>query len=437
MTAVRPIDYRARRERALAELGETALLAMAQPTAQRNSTVEHNYRQESFLHWLTGFEEPETALLILPHKPVGERFVLFLRERDPERETWDGRRVGVERAVERLGVDQAYAWSTLWDKLPELVGPARGIYFGLGIDEGWDRSFIRFLTQHKARFGKKTSGAKLPVYDAALVSGRLRLRKEAAEVDRMRAAAEITRAAHLRAMKETKPGINERDVHGFLLGEFLRGGAEMEAYGAIVAGGDNACILHYRDNNAVLKDGQLLLIDAGSQFEYYASDVTRTFPIGKRFTSEQRAVYEIVLAAQKASIAAAVPGASLELVHTTAIEKLTDGLMSLGLLKGARDDLIANRAFFKYYPHGTSHWIGMDVHDVGVYYVDGKPQALEAGMYFSVEPGLYFDPNDQTIPSGFRGIGVRIEDDVLVTATGNEVITAAIPKELDALENRH
>jgi Xaa-Pro aminopeptidase len=437
MSSPRPIDYRARRERCLAELGEHALLAMAQPTAQRNSTVEHNYRQESFMHWLTGFEEPEAALLVLPHKPVGERFVLFLRQRDPERETWDGRRLGVERAKERLGIDQAYPFSALWEKLPELVGTAKGIYFNLGLDEGWDRNFIRFLGQHKARFGKKTSGAKLPVHDIALISGRLRLRKDAAEVDRMRAAAAITRAAHMRAMKETRPGLSERDVHGVLLGEFLRGGAEMEAYGAIVAGGDNACILHYRENNAPLKDGDLLLIDAGSQFDYYASDVTRTFPVGKRFSPEQKAVYEVVLAAQKACIAAAVPKSSLEAVHDTAIRTLTEGLLSLGVLKGARDELIQNRAFFKYYPHGTSHWIGMDVHDVGVYYTDGKPLPLEAGMYFSVEPGLYFDPADESIPQAFRGIGVRIEDDVLVTDSGNDVITAGIPKEVADLENRN
>lgn len=437
MTAVRPIDYQARRERALAELGDCALLAIAQPTAQRNSTVEHSYRQESFLHWLTGFEEPESALLLLPDRPVGERVVLFLRERDPERETWDGRRLGIERAVERLGVDQAYPWAQLWEKLPELLAATRGVYFGLGLDEGWDRSFIKVLQQHKARFGKKTTGAKLPVYDVSLISGRLRLRKEPAEVDRMRQAAAVTRTAHARAMKETKPGMNERDVHGLLIGEFLRGGAEMEAYGAIVAGGNNACILHYRENNAALEDGQLLLIDAGSQYDYYASDVTRTFPVGKRFSPEQKAVYEVVLAAQKACIATAVPGSSLEAVHDKAIEKLTEGLIQLGILKGYRDELIKTRAFFKYYPHGTSHWIGMDVHDVGVYYVDGKPKPLEAGMYFSVEPGLYFDPSDPAIPEGFRGIGIRIEDDVLVTESGNEVITSAIPKEVAELENRN
>ncbi len=437
---VRPIDYGLRRERAAAaaasHYGPCAILAVSQPAAYRNSTVEHGYRQESFLHWLTGFEEPESALLILPHKPAGERIVFFLRERDPERETWDGRRLGVERARERLGVDQAFPMASLWDKLPELLSGAKGIFFPLGMDEVYDRQFIKALAAHKARFGKKSSAARLPIFDLALISGKMRLHKAPEEIDRMRAAAAITRQAHGKVMQTVRPGMNERDVHAQLLAEFLAGGAEMEAYGAIVAGGVNACILHYRENDAPLKDGELLLIDAGSQYQYYASDVTRTFPVGQKFTPEQKAVYEVVLKAQKAAIAKAVPGSSLDAVHEEAVAQLTQGLIDLEILKGERDELIRNRAFFKYYPHGTSHWIGMDVHDAGVYYVDGKPLPLAAGMYFSVEPGLYFDPADETIPAAFRGIGIRIEDDVLVTETGNEVITAGIPKEVHELEGR-
>lgn len=431
------VDYRARMSR-LAELAEGgAVLVLSQPTAYRNSTVEHGWRQESFLYYMTGFVEAESALLVLPFKPEGERYHLFLRERDPERELWDGKRLGTARAKSQVPVDQAHTIESLWDKLPDLMGEAKRLYVTLGLSEDYDRRIIRALAVHKGKHGKHNLSAKVPLFDAQYLAGLMRLRKGPEEVERMRDAAAVTRQTFAKVYRTVRPGMTERDVHGLILGEFMAGGAEMEAYGGIVAGGNNACCLHYRDNDQLLKDGDLLLIDAGAQKHYYASDVTRTFPIGRRFSSEQKAVYEIVLAAQKAAIAKATVGSTLPKIHDEATGQLIDGLLSLGILKGSKDEILAKGSHRKYYPHGTSHWIGMDVHDVGMYRDRGDWMKLESGMYFSVEPGLYFDAADESVPAPFRGIGIRIEDDVLVTAQGPDVLTDGIAKEVHELENRN
>jgi Xaa-Pro aminopeptidase len=437
VTQVAPIDYRARIARVVKELDGGVLVVPSQPEAVRNSSVGHHYRQESFFHWLTGFVEPEAALVLSSTKPEGERATLFLRERNPERELWDGRRVGVERAKERMPmIDRARPIEAFWDELPDLIGDADKVFFPLGLHEEYDRRFIKALNAHKGRYGKQQLAARLPVHDAYELAGRVRLRKESAEIERMRAAAAATRKTYETVFRSVRPGMNEREVHALLVGGFLGHGGEMEAYGSIVAGGVNACILHYHENDQPLRDGELLLIDAGAQVEYFACDVTRTFPVGKTFTPEQRALYDVVLAAQKAAIAAAVVGSSLGRIHDTAIEHLVDGLLHLKIMQGSREEIIAKQAFRRYYPHGTSHWIGMDVHDVGVYRRRGEHLPLEAGMYFSVEPGLYVDPADTAAPEAFRGIGIRIEDDVLVTAAGPDVVTAGIAKEPRELENR-
>lgn len=434
---VSPIDYRARHEELAAELGGGALLLLSQPSAYRNSTVANAWRQDSFFHFLTGFEEPESAFLYLSHRPKGERAHLFLCEKDPVRELWEGRRLGLSEAKKRLPVDEVHPITSLWEKVPQLLGAATKLYAPLGMSEDYDRNIIQVLTRHKAAHGKKNLACKLPVFDADYAAGRLRLRKRPDEVERMRAAADVTRKTFAKIYQTVRPGMNERDVHGLILGEFLRNGGEMESYGSIVAGGVNACVLHYRENNAPLNDGELLLIDAGAQYGYYASDVTRTFPIGKRFSPEQRALYDIVLEAQKASIAKAVPGSSLTAVHDATVERLTEGLIDLGFLKGSKQEIIETLSYKRYFAHGTSHWIGMDVHDVGVYSHEGQPVKLEPGMYFSVEPGLYVDPSDELVPERFRGIGIRIEDDVLVTAGGYDVVTTGIAKEVAELENRY
>jgi Xaa-Pro aminopeptidase len=431
-----PIDYRDRLARLMSELGDGALLHVAPPPAIRNNTVEHTWRQESFLHYLTGFSEPEAAILVLPFKPEGQRVLLFLREKDPQAELWDGPRLGVAKAKATLAVDDALPISTLWDRLPDLLGDAARLYYALGLSAEADRKLIHALGQHKARHGKRNLSCKLPVFDALGVAGRLRLHKEPAEVERLRGAAAITRRAFAKVYATVAPGMSENQVHGLILGEFIAAGADMEAYGSIVAGGRNACVLHYRDNNGPLRDGELLLIDAGAQFQYYASDVTRTFPIGKRFSGEQKAVYEVVLEAQRRALGVAVPGSTLTALHKEAVQTIAEGLKHLGLAAGSADEIVETGAVRRYFPHGTSHWIGMDVHDVGVYSDGGQPVALEPGMYFSVEPGLYVDPGDERAPPGFRGIGVRIEDDCLITATGHEVVTAGIAKDVSELENR-
>lgn len=431
------VDYGARLNRVEAALDGGALLVMAQPIAYRNSSVEHAWRQDSTFFYLTGFEEPDAALLILPFKPEGERHILFLRDKDPERELWDGRRLGVTGAKSQLTIDQAQPFPTLWQKLPDLLGEANKLYCNLGQSPEYDREIIQALITHKNRHGKKHHACKIPIYDAGYLAGKLRLRKGPEEVERLRIAASATRKAYAKMYQTVRPGLTERDVYGLLLGEFLANGGDREAYGSIVAGGANACVLHYRENNMPLHDGDVLLIDAGAEFQCYASDVTRTLPVGKRFSAPQKAIYEIVLEAQKAAIAKATVGSSLPAIHDEATRKLVDGLLQLKLMQGHPEELIAKGAHKKYFPHGTSHWIGMDVHDVGVYQEHGKPVGLEPGMYFSVEPGLYFDPKDESVPAAFRGIGVRIEDDVLVTSGGPDVVTTGIAKEVRELENRN
>ena len=432
-----PINHKQRLERLVAELGSSALVAPSQPEALRNATVEHSYRQESFLHYLLGFGEPHCALVVLPFRPEGDRIHLFLRTKNPERELWEGRRLGLEAAKTNLPIDVAHDIAQLWDKLPELLLDADSVHYNFGICERNDRQFINALVAHKVMLGRRKGAAKLPVFDATVVAGKLRLHKEPTEAERMRAAAAATHGAFERIFRMTRPGLSERDIHGMIVGEFLQRGAEMEAYGSIVAGGANACILHYRSNNQPLREGELLLVDAGAQYEYYACDVTRTFPIGKRFSPEQLALYEIVLRAQRAAIAKALPGGTLNAIHDEATAVLIDGLVHVGLLQGSRDEILSNKSFRRYFPHGTSHWIGLDVHDVGLYQDQRGPIPLAAGMYFSVEPGIYVDPQDLTAPEAFRGVGIRIEDDVLITETGHEVVTAGIPKEPEDLENRY
>ncbi len=432
---ITPINYRARREAACSELAEGAMLVMAQPTAIRNNNQEHPYRQESFLHYLTGFEEPESALLILAHKPESQRYIMFLRDNDAFAELWDGKRLGVRNAPNALQVDAAFPIEQLWEKLPELLDGALRLYYHLGRDESNDRHLVAAIHQLRRRRGRTTQSL-ISIHDPNFISGRLRLHKQPEEVERMHAAAAITRQAFAKVYAAVRPGMNEREVWAILLHEFLRQGADMEAYTSIVAGGANACGLHYRDNNQPLRDNELLLIDAGAQYAYYASDVTRTFPIGKKFTPEQKAVYETVLEAQLAAIAKARAGSTLTHIHDAAVEKLVDGMIQMKFFKESPQQIIEQNLYRKYYPHSTSHWIGMDVHDVGDYQEDGVPITLAPGMYFSVEPGIYIEPSDTSVPEAFRGLGVRIEDDVLITTGDPEVVTHGIAKNISELENR-
>jgi Xaa-Pro aminopeptidase len=434
--SLQPIDYQARRERVASLIGDGALLVLSQPEAVRNSDVEHLYRQESFLYYLTGFEEPESALLLLGKpKDQGQAF-MFLRERDDLLELWNGRRLGTSAATTALKVDKAIAIEAMWSELPELLKGASKLHYHFGFDPVSDLQVIRTLQAEKKKRGRSAVNSLLPVYDAIHIAGLARLRKDAAEIERMRAAATVTKKTFDTIYATVRPGMTERDVNGIIVGEFMKLGSEMEAYGAIVAAGANACCLHYRENRHILNDGELLLIDAGSQVEYYASDVTRTFPIGKSFTPEQKAVYEIVLQAQLACIDKCQIGSNLVDIHDTAVRVITSGLCDIGLLKGSIDSLIEKQEFKKFYPHGTCHWLGMDVHDVGDYLTDGKPTRLDEGMVFTVEPGIYIDPKTPSVPKSFLGIGVRIEDDILMTKLGPDVLTKDIPKSVKELENR-
>lgn len=434
MLTLPPIDFRSRLDQVISKLNGQAMLLIAQPQAYRNSTVEAPWRQDSLFYYLTGFSETDAALLILSHRNTSEpRVILFLRDKDPHAELWNGLRLGVSAAKKSLVIDEAYTWEDLWTKLPGLLTGSHGLFYSLGVWHDYDRKVIEALRKHRVTAARNAAGM-LSISDPALIGGGLRIRKGPEEVARMKAAAKITAGAFSRALKELRPGQSERDVHATLLYEFLKGGAEMEAYGSIVAGGNNACVLHYRDNNAPLRDGELLLIDAGCQVDNYASDVTRTYPINGKFTPAQKKLYSICLAAQKDAIAAAKPGATWIDVQDAAFKTLAKGLIDIGLIKEPLDEALQKNIHKQFCPHGISHWIGLDVHDAGVYKHGDTPVAFEAGMYFSVEPGIYINASDTSVPEEYRGIGIRIEDDVLITASGNEVLTAAIPKEIVDIE---
>ena len=434
MLSLPKVNYRARVDRVMALLDGHAMLLTAQPQPYRNSTVETLWRQDSFFYFLTGFSETDAALLLLPHREAKEpRVILFLRDKDPVAELWNGLRLGVSAAKETLSIDEAYAWEDLWTKLPSLLSGAKGLSYSLGHWPDNDRKVIDALRKHRMLNARNAVGL-LPISDPAQFSAVTRILKAPEEIARMKAAAGITKTAFKRVLSELKPGQTERDVHATLLHEFLKGGAEMEAYGSIVAGGSHACVLHYRDNNATLRDGALLLIYEGSKVYNYASDVTRTFPINGRFSAPQKALYSVCLASQKAAIAAAKPSATWVDVQDAAFKTLAQGLIDLGLIKLPLAEAMEKNAHKHFCPHSISHWIGLDVHDAGRYMENGKPVPFQPGMYFSVEPGIYINSNDATVPEEYRGIGIRIEDDVLITASGNEVLTDGIPKEISEIE---
>jgi Xaa-Pro aminopeptidase len=397
------------------------------PVFLRNNDVEHEYRQDSDLFYLTGFDEPESVAVL---DAVTRKVTLFVRPRDRDREVWDGPRAGVDGATALFGADEAFVISELEEKLPGLLQNHRRVYYRLGHNRKFDDRLLAGIDRVKAR---QRTGASAPteVVDPGTILHEMRLRKTVPEVEAMRTAARITREAHELAMRRTKPGMHEYEVEALLLDTFRRHGSERPAYGSIVGSGPNACVLHYRKNDRRIHDGELLLIDAGCEYGYYASDVTRTFPVGQAFSREQQAIYELVLEAQLQGIEATRPGANLDTIHALNVEIITKGLVRLGLLQGEPEKLIETEGYKRFFMHRTSHWLGMDVHDVGTYYEAGKARPLEAGMVLTVEPGIYIAPDDATVPPAWRGIGVRIEDDVLVTPSGPEVLTAGIPKTVD------
>ena len=404
------------------------------PTRVRNHDCDYRYRPDSDFWYLTGFAEQDSCLVLLPGTtPEEDKSILFLRKRDPLMETWNGRRLGLERAPAALNIDEARDISSIWTDLPKILSDWERIVYRTGQDNDTDRKLLDCVSALRQR---ARGGVEPPVelLDTAPFVHELRLFKTTEEVKEMRRAAEITTEAHNEAMRQTQPGWNECEVDALIDFTFRRRGSTGAAYNNIVAGGGNACILHYVENNEELKDGDLLLIDAGSESSYYASDVTRTFPVNGSFSPEQRAVYEAVLASQVATIEGLAPGVSFDWMHKRALEGIVDGLLSIGLLKGTRESVIADRSYERFYMHKAGHWLGLDVHDCGAYFIDGESRLLEPGMVLTVEPGIYIADDDETVEERWRGIGVRIEDDILITKDGYENLTAGIPKGVDEVE---
>jgi Xaa-Pro aminopeptidase len=424
--------FAARRRRVLdvMEPGSVALFLGAKHAVRSNDTT-FPFRQDSDFHYLTGFDHPNAAALL--RKDGGPPFTLFVEPRDPDAETWNGYRPGVEGAKSDFGADEAHPIGALVEKLPSLVGKTQRLYHVLGRDPKVDAKLTETIDMARMR---SRAGLSAPdaVLDPRAIVHELRLFKDADELDWMRRAAEISREAHGDAARMAKAGVNEFELEAALDYAFRRRGAAGPAYESIVGGGANATILHYVANDQPLQDGTLVLIDAGCELAGYASDVTRCYPVGGRFAGAARDVYEVVLAAQIAALEVSRPGNTLEDVHTAALRKLVEGMIALGLVTGTIDDAIQGGAYKPFYMHRTSHWLGLDVHDAGAYQKDGKPRPLEPGMVFTVEPGLYVSVREEKAPAQLRGIGVRIEDDVLVTDDGHENLTAAIPKSVADVE---
>jgi Xaa-Pro aminopeptidase len=426
-------DEFARRRRQLMKMmgkGGIAILP-AVPEKSRNNDVLYHYRPDSDFFYLTGFKEPEAVAVLVPGRAQAE-YVLFVRDRDPARETWDGRRAGPEGATRDYGADDAFPISDIDDILPGLMENCARVYYTMGLHQEFDQRVIGWVNGLKAQ---ARTGVHPPQEFIALdhLLHDMRLFKSRPELDAMRQAAHIAVTAHKRAMRFARPGRMEYEVMAELLHEFRRHNADT-SYHPIVGGGANACILHYHENSEVLKEGDLLLIDAGCEHELYASDITRTFPVGGRFKPEQRAIYEVVLEAQYAAIDKARPGNHWNDPHDAAVKAITQGLVRLGLLKGKVPSLIRDGAYRKFFMHRTGHWLGMDVHDVGDYKVGDQWRVLEPGMVMTVEPGIYIPAGAKGVAKRWWNIGVRIEDDVAVTRDGNEVLTGALVKEPDAIE---
>lgn len=424
----------AKRRRYLAEQmgAETIAILPAATVKNRNRDVDHAFRQDSDFFYLTGFNEPDAVLVIIPGREHGES-ILFCRERNPEKEMWDGYIAGPDRVTELLGVDDAFPISDIDDILPGMIEGTQKVYYSIGLNAQFDAHVMEWINVIRS---KVRSGAHPPGEFVALEHAlhELRLYKSSAEIKTMSEAATISAEAHVEAMKCCRPGLSEYHLESQLLHTFMNSGARHCAYPSIVGSGDNACTLHYIENSAKLKDGDLVLIDAGCEVDCYAADITRTFPVNGRFSEPQKALYKIVLDAQLAAIDAVQPGNHWNHPHEAAVRVITQGLLELGLLSGELTQLIEDEAYKPFYMHRTGHWLGLDVHDVGEYKVGGQWRVLEPGMVMTVEPGIYISPSCNTVAKKWRGIGIRIEDDVVVTKSGHKVLSQAAPKSIAAIE---
>jgi Xaa-Pro aminopeptidase len=429
--------FEQRRRRLMEEMGPGgAAIFPAAPESIRSNDVEYRYRQNSDFLYLTGFPEPNAVCLLLPGHPKDE-YVLFVRPRQLEREIWTGRRAGVEGAIESFGASIAYPIDELEAKMPEYLADRERVYFAIDQDDAFSRrvmEWLRALQANRPRTGKGPTA----LLDARQIVHEMRLHQDPDEIDALRRAIAISAEAHVAAMRNARPGMPEYEVEALIEYVFRRRGASGPAYPSIVASGQNATILHYNTNDAVMRAGDVLLIDAGAEFEGYCADVTRSFPIGARFDSRQRALYEVVLGAQLAAIEAIQPGARMDEPHQRALEVLCEGLVELKLLTSSVEEVREKELYKPFFMHRTSHWLGLDVHDVGLYRRNGEPRVLEPGMVLTVEPGLYIGEHVENVDPAWRGLGVRIEDDVLVTTASHEILSAMIPKaveEIEALRN--
>lgn len=433
MTRIPRSEYARRRKALMAEMEPNSIAILpAAPMYIRNRDVEHIYRQDSDFQYLSGFPEPEAVIALIPGREHGE-YVLFCRERDPARELWDGLRAGQDGAIAEYGADDAFPVGDIDDILPGLIEGRSRVYYAIGSNQEFDHRLMEWINTIRS---KARQGAQPPNEFVALdhLLHDLRLYKSANEVKVMKHAAEISARAHIRAMQASRAGLYEYHLEAELDYEFRKAGSKMPAYGSIIAAGKNACILHYRENDAVLRDGDLVLIDAGCEIDCYASDITRTFPVNGRFSPEQKSIYELVLKANEEAFSHIAPGKHWNEAHEATVQVITTGLVELGLLQGDVQELIAAEAYKPFYMHRAGHWLGMDVHDVGDYKVGGEWRVLEPGMSMTVEPGIYIAADNQDVPKKWRGIGVRIEDDVVVTKTGCEILTGGVPKSVEEIE---
>ncbi|TMA80114.1 MAG: M24 family metallopeptidase [Deltaproteobacteria bacterium] len=426
-----PQVYAQRRRDFMRRMDGGVAILRAAPVSVRSHDVEYAFRQDNDFLYLTGFPEPEATCILAPG--AEQPYTLFVRPRDPEKETWTGRRVGVDGAKTLYGADAAYTIDELDTRLPKLVEHASVVYYAPGRDQRFNTRMFELFGWARDNHARSGAGPR-GLLDPGAILHDMRLFKAPEEIEALERAIAIAAEAHTSAMRETRPGAFEYEIEALIDYTFRRRGATGPAYPSIVASGPNATILHYVENTRQMRDGELLLIDAGAEYGGYCADVTRTFPVGARYEGRARALYDVVLAAQEAAIATVRPGASFDEPHQCALEILVDGLRHLGLLEEERDAAIAGGTYRRFYMHRTSHWLGMDVHDVGVYRLDDKPRALAPGMVLTVEPGLYVAPDCEQVAPEWRGIGIRIEDDVLVTPEGNRVLSAAVPKHVADVE---
>ncbi len=426
------LEFLRRRQALLAQMAPaSAALIFAAPEVTRSADSEYPYRQSSNFWYFTGFNEPQAVLVLIKSDDTHNHSVLFNRLRDKTAEIWFGRRLGQEAAPEKLGVDRALAFSEINEQLYQLLNGLDVVYHAQG-EYAWADEIVFAALDKLRKSARQNLTAPATMTDWRPMVHEMRLFKSAEEIEVMRRAGEITALAHTRAMQVCRPGMFEYQLEGEILHEFTRHGARFPSYNTIVGSGENACILHYTENESEMRDGDLVLIDAGCEYQGYAGDITRTFPVNGKFTPAQRAIYDIVLESLETALQRFRPGVSIQDVTADVVRIMITGLVKLGILKGEIDQLIADNAHRPFFMHGLSHWLGLDVHDVGVYGAD-RSRVLEPGMVITVEPGLYIAP-DADVPEEYRGIGVRIEDDILITEDGNENLTASVVKKADDIE---